>query len=252
MCFLPLPMASSFDPSYLGHAYDHQSYPEDILMEILISDIDDHGQFRNKNHESRPYQEWPGVTTDYDGKVIVIDWERTQIADLSGTINLSWSPSNVQDLRITEHGIHGEINTLALPSSLATLILFRNLFQGTFAIQGLPSEILEVLIHENKFVGCLDLEMLPKRIIELDASKNYFDGSINLKSLPASLICLDLSSNRLCGSIELTYMPKGIEFVSLSNNGFQMNRIEIPRLRPGQEIHLDGNEIVEIVEQIEG
>mmetsp|Transcript_26479 Transcript_26479/g.41220 ORF Transcript_26479/g.41220 Transcript_26479/m.41220 type:complete len:249 (-) Transcript_26479:93-839(-) len=229
-----------YDPYCLGRAYDIEGYDDDTLMEILTHQIDDHRQFRGKNRNPKPLSEWPGVIVDGDGKVRIIDWEFGQITKISGTVNLSWCPPEVADLRITYHGLHGVIATDQLPNALTNLYLFGNALEGSFSTKGLPQNITQVDIHSNLFAGSLDLADLPQRLEFFDASENRFCGTVSFAQLPSSLLQLVLSDNAIIGPVEFTSLPEQLEKISLCDNNIEQDVVFVPQR---VTIELDGNQI---------
>ncbi|KNH05166.1 leucine-rich repeat protein [Perkinsela sp. CCAP 1560/4] len=245
MKLLALTLVTSvcYDPYYLGRVNDPEGYSDDVLMQIMIMQIEDNGQFRCKVQGTKSLDEWPGLILNETGNVKIIDWVNGQIGTIAGTINLSWCPAEVQDLRVTELGLHGTVDTDQLPSMLTVLHLFGNVFKGTFSTKGLPNVMLDVCINSNHLVGSLNLSNLPPPLEVFDASKNLFSGQIDLTRLPSNLIELCLCSNSFVGPINFTILPRQLEYLSLEDNNIKQDAVFLPRLGENQEVFLQGNHI---------
>ena len=192
----------------------------------------------------RPLSEWPGVTTDNDGRVVGLDLSENQV---SGEIPAELGNlSSLERLYLYRNQLSGEI-----PAELGNLLKLRGLLLADNQLSGeIPAELGNLLnltdlnLYANQLSGEIPCEL--GNLVNLKSlalGKAQLSGEIpaELGNL-VNLTWLNLSDNRLSGEIpaELGNLAHQTGLV-LANN--QLSG-EIPAEfdRPWRELALAGNQ----------
>ena len=223
------------DPS-LGRV-DHESLPQQALMEMLIYGIKNKEKICGHVDEPRDIEVWGGVTFE-DDEVVAIVWGGL---DLKGSLHLEWLPSSVRELSVRWNNLTGALDLACLPASMKKLNLGSNGFTGSISLERLPKNMEEISVFGNHLSGTLKLETLPDTLTLFDANTNKLSGNVYFTQLPAALVDLAINENRLSGSVVLTRLPGSLEWLIMSNNQFSGDLdLTIPFLDWGRAHEFDG------------
>ncbi|KNH08940.1 leucine-rich repeat protein [Perkinsela sp. CCAP 1560/4] len=176
------------DPS-IGRV-DHDSFPQQALMEMVIEAITNKEAIRGEVEEPNDIEEWKGVQVE-DGEVVKISWRQFK---LKGLLHLEWLPSSVTEFIVRWNNFTGTLDTASLPTSMRRLDLGLNAFTGSLGLERLPEKMEYLGVFGNKLSGSLKLESLPDTLIHFVAFKNEFTGCVDLTRLPAAMENLHLET----------------------------------------------------------
>ena len=248
-----LPVLLSSDIESHLHRVQKMTLSEQTLMEILVSEIDDHGVFQNADGEFRDLSEWGGVHVQFGEYVKRIIWNVDTLYDIfagedesvlqpEGSIDMQWLPPKLTDFEISNMLLKGTVDTESLPRSLEVLCIDDNRLEGPFHLHGLPATIKKILGSRNSFSGSFDLAHHPPHLTKCDMSKNEFSGCLEIPKLPACVFHLNLERNRFCSPIDLSVLPVNLEFLCLHRNEFKQEKLvvdvhqnEVAFIRIGRE-----------------
>ena len=222
--------------------------PEQTLMELLVSNIDDHESVLDKNGEYKNISEWDGLKRDDKGNITHIAWsvDTDYYFDLDesvfqpgGSIDLLYLPPHLVQFAIEEMQLKGTVETSTLPRTLEDFHVSANSLSGTFDVAGLPKTLMVLEISKNKFSGSFALADAPQKLVLLKAAGNDFSGSIDLTNLGPELYNLSLQNNAFSGTIDLRKIPKSICYVSLQGNKFAQEELVIEEFDGIRYIYVD-------------
>ena len=213
--------------------FDVNSLSQQTRMELLAAEFGNSSCIRDDAGDFLPVDQWEGLDFDSDNNVAAILFtpDYTDFTN-GGTVNLSYCPSTITDIEITELDLDGTIETASLPRSLSRLLVSMNRLKGRFTLSGLPASVTDVKIDHNLFEGSLDLENAPPLLLCLDVSHNRFLGTLNMPTVTigpnATIIrTLDVSNNAFSGGINLEYAR--VKALNLYANDFSAETLTLGR-----------------------
>ena len=140
------------DPQSFGRV-DPASMPDQTLLELLVSDIENTTVVRDKEGVFLDILSWDGLTftagevtqVNFAAEITFDDENETEegqyILGPKGSIDLRWVPRTVHTFSISDLDLHGTVETSGLAEALWRFNISSNKFTGTFCIASLPQRL---------------------------------------------------------------------------------------------------------------
>ena len=238
----------SVDPS-LGRV-DSSLFSDQTLMEMLVYGFDDETKKLYQDSEGMYLDicEWSCITCGDDERVIEIYIDS---GNISGSLDLRYVLPKVKVLKIGSSGrrgkLTGSIDLSQLPEDMEVMRLNENQLTGEIDLTHLPSGMRTLFLQNNNLTGEIDLTQLPERMRCLYLGYNQLTGEIDLTLLPDEMKYLFLQINQLTGSLVIQRVPPRMKIIDLRRN--RLNDIGVVDSQVHANIKLEESGVTSVVDE---